>query len=84
LFFHSVALRTPQIYNKYRRVKNPILIALIFGYNTPIVKMMPPESGQIIRRQIRFAGRSMKIFSSDNSFDTRRKGRVQENVPPLL
>jgi ribonuclease G len=30
--------------NKYRCVKNPILIAPIFGYNTPIVKMMPPES----------------------------------------
>jgi DNA polymerase V len=30
--------------NIYRCVKNPILIAPIFGYNTPIVKMIPPES----------------------------------------
>ena len=29
--------------NKYRCVKNPILIAPIFGYNAPIAKMMPPE-----------------------------------------
>jgi hypothetical protein len=38
------AIRFRRLLGKYRCVKNPILRASIFGYNTATVKVMPPSS----------------------------------------